>query len=97
MVISAVPTLLPVMYSEAVRLFQPSPQSGLATDVSSHHHETVPLFADYTVAVAGRKFEIDALEQGLGAEIEAEIGYCYHLVLPFFAINICGQTHSPAV
>ena len=40
--------------------------------------------ADYTVAVAGRKFEIDALEQGLGAEIEAEIGYCYHLVLPFF-------------
>ena len=22
--------------------------------------------------------------QGLGAEIEAEIGYCYHLVLPFF-------------
>ena len=25
--------------------------------------------ADYTVAVAGRKFEIDALEQGLGAEI----------------------------
>ena len=29
--------------------------------------------ADYAVAVAGRKFEIDALEQSLGAEIEAEI------------------------